>query len=203
MNKSTILVVDDDEAILDSLRMNLEAAGYAVRTYRSGTAFLNDRSQPPGNCLLLDLNMPDLNGLEVQARLQQSARHLPVIMITAKGDVQSAVKAMQLGAIDFIEKPLSSETVLRSIERALPSGKEASPAGGSMTSLPTGFSRLTARELEVLGLLAAGESNKSIAFELGISPRTVEIHRARVMEKLEARNLADLVRMTLIAGICR
>lgn len=201
MDKSTIIVVDDDEAILDSLRMNLETAGYAVRTYRSGTALLNDRSQPPGDCVLLDLNMPDLNGLEVQARLKQDARHLPVIMITAKGDVQSAVKAMRLGAVDFIEKPLSSETVLRSIERALPLGKEFAPDGGSTASLPAGFSRLTAREREVLGLLATGESNKSIAIELGISPRTVEIHRARVMEKLEARNLADLVRMTLVAGI--
>ena len=201
MDKSIILVVDDDEAILDSLRMNLEAAGYAVRTYPTGTALLNDQSQPPGNCLLLDLNMPDMNGLEVQARLKRSERHLPVIMITAKGDVRTAVKAMQLGAIDFIEKPLSSDTVLQSIERALPMGKKASTEMDDTPSLPAGFRRLTAREREVLGLLAAGESNKSIAFELGISPRTVEIHRARVMEKLKARNLADLVRMTLIAGV--
>ena len=142
-----------------------------------------------------------MNGLEVQARLKRSGRHLPVIMITARGDVQTAVKAMQLGAIDFIEKPLNSETVLRSIERALPMGKKASTEMDDTPSLPAGFRRLTAREREVLGLLAAGESNKSIAFELGISPRTVEIHRARVMEKLKARNLADLVRMTLIAGI--
>ena len=201
MNKKTILIVDDDEAILDSLRMILEASGFAVRTYSSGTALFNSRSPPPGDCLLLDLNMPDLNGLEVQRRLKQGSHDLPVIMITAKGDIRAAVKAMQLGAVDFIEKPLSSETVLRSIERALPSAKEASPSVDPTPSLPAGFHRLTAREREVLGLLAAGQSNKSIAFELGISPRTVEIHRARVMEKLQARNLADLVRMALIAGL--
>ena len=201
MNKSTILVVDDDEAILDSLRMSLEAVGYAVRTYRSGTAFLKDRSEPPGSLLLLDLHMPELNGLEVQARLKRSARQLPVIMITAKGDVRSAVRAMQLGAFDFIEKPLDGKAVLHSIARALSSEKRVSQSDESTTSLPAGYNRLTAREREVLGLLAVGESNKSIALELGISPRTVEIHRARVMEKLEARNLADLVRMALTAGI--
>ena len=201
MSKSTVLVVDDDERVLDSLRMTLETAGFAVQTYGSGTALLDGGRAPSGDCLLLDLNLPDLNGLEVQARLKDGRRDLPVIMITGKGDVRSAVSAMQLGAVDFIQKPLSGETVLQSVERALLRAKKTSSTARAEGPLPSGFARLTSREREVLDQLVAGQSNKSIAFDLGISPRTVEIHRARVMEKLQARNLAHLVRIALTAGI--
>ncbi|WP_299625062.1 response regulator transcription factor [Pelagibius sp.] len=201
MSKSTVLVVDDDEGVLDSLRMTLETAGFAVQTYGSGTALLDGGGAPSGDCLLLDLNLPDLNGLEVQARLKDGRHDLPVIMITGKGDVRSAVSAMQLGAVDFIQKPLSGDTVLESVERALLRGKKTSSTARAERPLPSGFARLTSREREVLEQLVAGQSNKSIAFDLGISPRTVEIHRARVMEKLQARNLAHLVRIALTAGI--
>lgn len=201
MSKSTVLVVDDDEGVLDSLRMTLETAGFAVETYGSGMALLDGGDAPSGDCLLLDLNLPDLNGLEVQARLKDEHHDLPVIMITGKGDVRTAVSAMQLGAVDFIQKPLSGETVLQSVERAILRRKKTTSTARADGRLPSGFARLTLREREVLEQLVAGQSNKSIAFDLGISPRTVEIHRARVMEKLQARNLAHLVRIALTAGI--
>lgn len=203
MTKATVHVVDDDEVILDSIGALLGALAFTVQTYRSGEEFL-DRARPQrGDCLLLDLHMPGLNGLAVQEALKTRRIDIPVIMITAGGDVATAVRAMREGAVDFIEKPLSAETTLESIERALKQDRNPAVDGQDRKSLMITFARLTDRERQVMEQLVSGRSNKSIAAELQISPRTVEIHRARVMEKLAARNVAHLVRMALAAGIAQ
>ena len=198
MARPTVFVVDDDEAVLDSMKALLETTGFSVETYSSGLAFLESDAPRRDGCLLLDLHMPGLDGFEVQQQLKDDGFDLPIVVITAEGDVRMAVRAMQLGAHDFVEKPVSQDTILRSISRALLHHKEGSPRIRHDEAI---FARLTSREREVMEQLVAGLSNKSIAIELGISPRTVEIHRARIMEKLQARNLAQLVRLAMTAGI--
>jgi two-component system response regulator FixJ len=194
----TVHVVDDDEAIRDSLRILLEAAGFAVRAHQSATAFL---AEAPclGGCVLTDVRMPEIDGLELQRRLNESGIRLPVIVMTGQADIPIAVRAMKAGAIDFLEKPFGDEALLDAVRRALAESRRlleiASVAAGAAGRLAT----LTPREREVFDLLVTGLSTKAIANELGASPRTIEVHRARVFEKLEARSLPDLVRLMLAA----
>lgn len=197
----TVFVVDDDEAVLDSLQALLEACGFNVRTFTSGTDFLETGSSAGEGCLLLDLRMPDLDGLTIQKSLKGHDIDLPVIIISGQGDVPMAVEAMRAGATDFVEKPFEEDVILGSIDRALASGRQTRKVEGTDAEVPDALSRLTAREREVLEQLVIGRSNKAIALELGISPRTVEIHRARVMEKMGAHSLAHLVRLALASGI--
>ncbi len=202
MTDPTVFIVDDDEAVRDSLGILLETSGLTVETYPSGIAFLKGCGRERRGCALLDVQLPDLDGLAIQERLRAAMIDVKVIMITARGDVRTAVRAMQAGAVDFVEKPLNDCDILDRIGRALRQN-----AAGRASALPNGqaahpcVARLTCREREVLEQLVLGRSNKSIAFKLGISPRTVEIHRARVMEKMEARSIAELVRVALSAGI--
>jgi len=191
-----IHVVDDDAAVRDSLQVLLETSGYSVRTYSSGSALLDD--PPQSGCVLLDVRMPDLDGIAVLERLRAQGVSVPVIMITGHGDVSLAVRAMKAGAVDFIEKPFDQNAILESIRTALAS---AAPAPVTKPEAVERLGQLTPREREVLHGLIAGLPNKAIALELGISPRTVEIHRARVMEKTGARNLPELVRLGIAAGI--
>jgi len=198
----TIFIVDDDDAIRDSLQLLLDAAGFKqVSVYGSSRRFLETAAPQPGDCLLLDVRMPDMDGLELQAELNRRGIRLPVIIMTGHGDVPIAVRAMKAGAEDFIEKPFSDAVLLESLRRALARSlamtKQSEEAGETMRRLAT----LTAREREVLGGMIAGRPNKVIAYDLSISPRTVEIHRARVMDKMQARSLSALVRMALAAGV--
>lgn len=199
MSEKTILVVDDDEAFRSSLAVLLKSAGYDAETYPSGPAFLDVCQDVAGACVLLDVRMPVMSGLEVQEDLRSRRPDLPVIMITAHGDVPLAVRALKGGAVDFIEKPFRDNDLLESIERAIALSRPAAPIVG--IELQSKIDSLSPREREVLEQLVIGRPNKIIAYELGISPRTTEIHRARVMEKMGAESLSHLVRMALAAGI--
>lgn len=197
----TVFVVDDDEAVLDSLEALLEASGFRVRTFASGADFLQMESSAREGCLLLDLRMPDMDGLTVQKKLKSHEIDVPVIIISGRGDVAMAVEAMRAGAVDFVEKPFEQDVILSSIDRALALHRQNRGADEGPIEQPDALARLTAREREVLEQLVIGQSNKAIAMELGISPRTVEIHRARVMEKMGARSIAHLVRLALACGV--
>jgi two-component system response regulator FixJ len=196
----TVHVVDDDEAMRDSLAVLLGAAGFAVAAYPSAEAFLTASTQGPG-CVLIDVRMPGMGGLELQEELARRGRRIPVILMTGHADVPIAVKAMKAGAVDFVEKPFEEDAMLGAIRRAFSLGLEAARAEAEGNVIGSRLAHLTPREREVLEALIAGKPNKIIAYDLSISPRTVEIHRARVMEKMEARTLSDLVRMALSVGL--
>ncbi len=194
-----VIIVDDDEAVRDSLSFLLDVAGYRTRAFASGTALLE--ALPPlaaadAGCLLLDVRMPEIDGVTTLERLRAAGFQLPAIIMTGHADVPLAVRAMKAGARDFIEKPFSDGAILAAVAQALEAEARA-PGHAALARVAT----LTPREREVLAGLVAGLPNKSIAYDLGISPRTVEIHRAHVMEKLEARSLSELVRLALAAGI--
>ncbi len=194
----TVLVVDDDAAVRDSLEAMLEAEGYRVELFADARTFLREFEPHPQSCVLIDVRMPDMDGIELLEELARRPDAPPVIMITAHADVPLAVKAMKLGAIDFIEKPFTAEALVAAIREALASAAHAPAPVAEVTGR---LGRLTERERQVLEQLVIGRSNKAIALELGISPRTVEIHRARVMEKMRAESLSHLVRMALAAGV--
>jgi two-component system, LuxR family, response regulator FixJ len=198
----TIFIVDDDDAIRDSLQLLLEAAGFKhIEVYGSSRRFLEAAAPQPGDCLLLDIRMPDMDGLELQSELNRRGIKLHVIIMTGHGDVPIAVRAMKAGAADFIEKPFSESLLLDAISRALAQSQELHRQSGEAGETLRRLATLTAREREVLEGMVAGRPNKVIAYDLGISPRTVEIHRARVMDKMQARSLSGLVRMALAAGV--
>lgn len=195
-------VVDDEEVVRRSLVLLLRSAGFAARAFPSGAAFLRASAEGlPFGCVLLDLRMPDLDGLSVQRQIVAQGLDLPVIIVTAHGDVPLAVEAMKLGASDFIEKPYDGEALLQAAAHALARGAEARARSQEATEAAERIATLTARELEVLQGLITGKQNKEIARGLGLSPRTVEIHRANVMEKLGVRSLPEAVRIALSAGL--
>lgn len=194
-----IFIVDDDAAVRDSLRMLLESAGYAVGVYETARSFLSDADMDQG-CLIVDIRMPGMTGLELQEELIRRNTPLPVIVITGHGDVPLAVRAMTAGAVDFIEKPFDGGRMLDSIARALRIADQQRSRTEETQTARDLLSLLTPREREVFDQLVKGHPNKIVAHELAISPRTVEIHRAKVMDKLLARNLSDLVRTALAAG---
>lgn len=194
---ATIFILDDDDAVRDSLTMLVESAGYKAEAFASCREFLARPPFPPHACLLLDVHMPEMSGLQLQDEMARRGLKLPVIVMTGQADVPVAVRAMKAGARDFIEKPFSDELILDSIRNALaPPGKAAGDP-----AVAKRIAALTPREHEVMLQMVAGNPNKVTAYNLGISPRTVEIHRARVMEKMAARSLSELVRMALAAGI--
>ena len=197
----TVFVLDDDDAVRDALGALLESCGLPFKTYASGEPFLAELTADTVGCVVLDVRMPGLSGLELQARLNRMNIPLPVIIVTGHGDLPMAVRAMKAGAVDFIEKPFDDEVILESIREALSRGTKMHADAASAKEVQTNLERLTAREREVLEQVALGHPNKIIAYNLGISPRTVEIHRARVTEKLRARSLSHLVRMAIAAGV--
>jgi two-component system, LuxR family, response regulator FixJ len=196
-----VYVVDDDHAILDSVSMLFEAMGHRVRTFSLAEAFLDAAPTLPLGCLIADIRMPEMDGLELQRRLNEQSRRFPMIVVTGHGDVPLAVQAMKAGAHDFIEKPFSAPAILASVELALSSLEAANRRDRAELALQTKLELLSPREREVLDGLLAGLPNKTIAFDLAISPRTVEVHRARVMDKMGARTLPELVRLALGAGL--
>ena len=190
-------VVDDDEAVRDSLGLLLESAGFAVRTYASATAFLAALSHETAGCVLTDVRMPELDGLTLQRRLNEQGAQLSVIVMTGHGDVPIAVEALKAGAADFLEKPFDDEQLLAAVRNALAASQRTHQKAAAMAAIAERLASLTPREREVLDKLVAGLPNKTIAYDLGSSPRTVEVHRARVMEKMGARSLPELVRMAI------
>ncbi|WP_137862418.1 MULTISPECIES: response regulator [unclassified Sphingomonas] len=191
-------IIDDEDSVRNSIGFMLQTTGYAVRLWPSGAAFLRElRNVEPG-CILLDIRMPEIDGLQVQQHLNERGAALPVIVLTGHGDVTIAVRAMRGGAIDFLEKPFEADQLLGAIDKAFERMLESN--GASRTDAArTQLASLSAREREVLDGLAAGFPNKTIAYDLGISPRTVEVHRANLMQKLGARSLSEALRVTFIA----
>lgn len=193
----TIYVVDDDEALRDSMAWLLEGEGYQVQCFDSAAAFLTARHDAMRGCLVLDVRMPDMSGLELHERLDALGCALPVIFITGHGDVPMAVSALQRGACDFIEKPFNNADLLGRIQRALELDAQLSDRRQREAALSHRLDQLTPREREVMRLVVAGRLNKQIADELDISMKTVEAHRARVMEKMGVRTLAELVKVVI------
>lgn len=199
MTAATVFIVDDDPAVRDSLALLLELKGFHTRTFASAEAFLGEyRPESPG-CVVLDLRMPGMTGLELQAELARRDATLPVIVITAHGDVATTRTALRRGAIDFIEKPIDDEALVAAIATALDRDARDRAAAQASASVAERLARLTRREREVLARVADGKHNREIAAELGISPRTVEVYKARLMEKLQVRRLPELVRLMLEA----
>ena len=192
-------IVDDDEAVRQSLAFLLSSAGLAVRLYDSASAFLAGLASVKGGCLITDMRMPDMTGLELLHALKARACGLPAIVITGHGDVALAVEAMKAGAVDFIEKPFDEEAILHAVQAALERGSEGE--GGDAPAIAARLASLSERERQVLEGLIAGHPNKTIAYDLGISPRTVEVYRANLMTKMEARSLSELIRMAILGKV--
>ena len=197
-----IALIEDDEAILRSLGMLLESRGVAVRAYASAESFLADTEAGPLQCVVSDIRMPGMSGLELQRELKARDAAVPVILITGHGDIAIAVQAIKQGAFDFIEKPFDDERLIACISQAIECGQRARLEQSEREKLEARLAELSPRQVEVMHLVAEGFSNKEIAHKLAISPRTVENYRAWVMEKMGASNLADLVRkvIALTAG---
>jgi two-component system, LuxR family, response regulator FixJ len=196
-----IYIVDDDGAVRASLLALFEANGYTSRIFSSAQEFLAAAPSLQPGCLIADIRMPGMDGLEMQQRLIERGLPFPFIAVTGHGDVPLAVRAMKAGALDFIEKPFTADTILGRAKSALNDLGAARQVDGLIATATARLKALSPREREVLQGLLTGLANKSIAYELGISPRTVEIHRARVMEKMGVRSLSELVRMGLAAGL--
>jgi two-component system response regulator FixJ len=196
---ATVHVVDDDGAVRDSLRLLLEVSGFAVATHASAAAFLAAAEGLAG-CVLTDVRMPGIDGLELLRRLGDGVSRLPVIVMTGQADVPLAVRAMREGATDFLEKPFADDHLLEAVRRALAAGQRLREADSAAADARRRLAMLTPREREVLDLLVCGLPTKAIATTLGASPRTIEVHRARVFEKLRAHSLPELVRLVLAAA---
>lgn len=198
---SLVHVIDDDEAVRQSLAFLLKTARLEVRTYESAADFLSALPGINAGCIVTDVRMPEMSGIDLLRRLKELKVGMPVIVITGHGDIQLAVEAMKIGAVDFIEKPFDDELLLASVRTALGRWKKGAQQQAERAGLRDKLAALSSREREVLDRLVVGKPNKIIAFDLGISPRTVEIYRANVMTKMDAGSLSDLVRMALLAGL--
>lgn len=192
-----VYIIDDDEAVRDSLSWLMQSAGIDAQTFDSAGVFLEACNERLNGCLLLDIRMPGMSGLELQAALNQRGCHMPVIVISGHADVPMAVRALKAGAFDFIEKPFNDDILLALVQRALEQESQLRQSLAEKELLQAKMESLTPRELEVLERVVAGASNKQIGAELGVSQKTVEAHRAKVMEKLEAASLSHLVRMSV------
>jgi two-component system response regulator FixJ len=197
----TVHIVDDDEAVRRSLALLLGSCGHATETYRSAEAFLGALHSLSPGCAIVDIRMPGMDGLSLQTELARRGVLLPVVVVTGHADVALAVRAMKAGAVDLVEKPFSDQELLRAVGDALARVADAHVQDANTKAAIARIATLTARERDVLLRLVEGRPNKVIAHELGISPRTVEIHCANVMEKLGCRSLAEVVRIALTAGV--
>ncbi len=198
---ATVFVVDDDEAVRKSLRLLLKSQGLPVVTHDSAAEFLGTYDPEQPGCIILDVRMPGMSGLELQQELNRRGAVIPVIFITGHGDVPMAVEAMKHGALDFLQKPFSDQDLTDRIQRGLATDLRNRALLDEKDRIRARLAALTRREMQVLRLVTLGKANKVIAGDLGVSQRTVEIHRAHLMEKMGATSLAHLVRMTMVAGI--
>jgi two-component system response regulator FixJ len=196
---AVVHVVDDDEAVRESLAFLLRTAQIEVKTYDSAAVFL--RNPPASGCVVTDVRMPEVSGIDLLRRLRELGSALPVIVITGHGDVPLAVEAMKLGATDFFEKPFDDDAMLASVRTALSKEGESSKRHVELSEINDKLAGLSNRERQVLEGLVSGHANKAIAYDLGISRRTVEIYRANVMTKMNAASLSELVRMALVVGM--
>lgn len=196
-NQQTVYVVDDDAAVRDSLQWLLESVGMTVQAFASANEMLAVADESFRGCLVVDLRLPGMSGLDLMDQLHGKGIKLPTIMITGHGDVTAAVRAMKAGAIDFIEKPFNDEILLDRVRAALAMDVEQFASVEYLREIAARAERLTPREVQVMGLVVQGKLNKQIATDLGLSHKTIEVHRAHVMEKMQAGSLAELVRMSV------
>jgi FixJ family two-component response regulator len=198
LNDATVFVVDDDEPVRDAIAFMLETVDVKCETFANAQEFLDSYDVSRRGCLVLDIRMPGMSGLELQVYLAEHNVEVPIIFITGHGDIPMAVEAMKRGAVDFIRKPFRDQELIDRIHEALLVEQNQRDAAENLVELRSRADSLTPRESEVFGRVADGQANKVVAIELGISERTVEIHRSQVMQKMQARNLAALVRMRII-----
>jgi len=201
--KGIVHIIDDDEALRESLSFLLRTARLDVRSYPSAVEFLDARPESILGCVITDVRMPGMSGIELLRRLQELKIGLPVIVITGHGDVPLAVEAMKVGAFDFLEKPFDDDVLLASVRSALTRRDGETRRQAERADIESKLAALSNRERDVLNGLVAGRANKQIAHDLGISPRTVEIYRANLMNKMQAGSLSELVRMALVSGVVK
>lgn len=201
MNAGVVHIVDDDDATKDSLRFLLASAGIPVRCHDSGSSFLGELESAEAGCLISDIRMPDISGIELLRIVREKRPSIPVVLITGHGDVTLAVDAMKLGAADFLEKPYSEDAILAAVGAALEKQTDAGRTEAERADIAERLEQLSPREAQVLAGVVAGKPNKIIAYDLDISPRTVEVYRANLMTKMRASSLSHLVRMALQAGL--
>ena len=196
-----IYVIDDDDAARHSLEFLLKTAGVKVRSFESGKAFLDVLPGIKSGCVLTDVRMPEITGIDLLRKVKEMGIDVPVIVITGHGDISLAVEAMKIGAVDFLEKPFDDDALLAAVRGSLSRNADTAQRNAELSQINDKLTALSNRERQVLEGLVAGKANKVIAFDLGISPRTVEIYRANLMTKMAANSLSDLVRMAMMAGI--
>ncbi|TCT06189.1 response regulator FixJ [Aquabacter spiritensis] len=201
LDDDLIHVVDDDDAMRESLAFLLGSSGFSVRLYDGAPVFLQKMAGLPSGCILTDIRMPEIDGMELLRRVRASGRNLPVVLMTGHGDVPLAVEAMKLGASDFIEKPFDDEVLLGALRTALARSRGEQRAGDTLAEFTRRLATLSQRERQVFDRLVAGDANKVIARILDISPRTVEVYRANVMTKMQASSVSELVRLAVHAGV--
>ena len=198
-----IHIVDDEDAIRRSAGFMLKTSGFTVTTHASGVAFLREARHLEPGCVLLDVRMPEMDGLEVQAAMAERGITMPVVVLTGHGDVTLAVRAMKAGAVDFLEKPFEKAVLMSAIAAAFERLEDAGARAASAADAAVAVAALTGREQDVLRGMAQGLPNKTIAYDLGISPRTVEVHRANLMGKLKVRSLSEALRIAFSAGLAQ
>ena len=203
MSEATVFIVDDDQQVRDALELLMESVGLNVVTFESAQLFLDVFEPVTPGCIVTDIRMPGMSGLELQKKLKEKKMHPPVIIITGHGDIPMAVDAMQAGAVDFIEKPFNDQRLLDSVHRAIETDASQRGQATHIAEIRERMQTLTPRELEVMNLITQGKRNKIIAEELNVSQSTVEAHRAKVMEKMQAGTLSDLMRMVLSQELYR
>jgi two-component system response regulator FixJ len=202
-NGKLVHIVDDEDSIRRSVGFMLKTSGYAVETWTSGEAFLKEVKNAEHGCILLDVRMPEIDGLQVQRTLAERGVTMPIVIMTGHGDVSIAIQAMKAGAVDFLEKPFEKSALIGAIEEAFERIAKATDASARAIDAGKILAALTPRERDVLEGLAKGLPNKTIAYDLDISPRTVEVHRANLMAKLDVRSLSDALRIAFAAGLGR
>ena len=195
--KPTVFIVDDDEAVRGALRLLMKSVGHEAKTFDSGDEFLASCSSGVSGCLILDIRMPGMSGLELQEKLQQQGVNIPIIFITGHGDVPMAVQAMKHGAMEFLQKPFREQDLVDLVNQALEKNENSHKLALQRTEIEPRIAKLTPRERQIMDMIVQGKASKVIAIDLGVSQRTVDTHRTRIMRKMQARSLAELVQMVV------